>query len=139
MITPQVLAGTNFFDSAGPAIIVLAAISPLITVGIVYYLKKRLDHRQIMAAIEKGVPLSEIMPPKPQLTGPAWIRYASTGVALLIIGFGALMSHGLGRNPGILIAVIVVGAGAGWLTRGMLHRKYYLLDKAAEEASKTEK
>ena len=140
MIAPQILAGTGFFETFGPAIIVMAAISPLILAGIVYYLKKRLDHRQIMAAIEKGMPLSEIMPPKPQPTGPAWIRYASIGVALLLIGAGIFLHGGMRghTDPGFLIAIVALGAGAGWLTRGVLHRKYYLRDKAAEEASKPE-
>ena len=138
MITPQVLAGIGFFEAFGPAIIILGAISPLLLAGVVYYLKKRLDHRQIMAAIEKGMPLSEIMPPKPQPSGPAWIRYASIGVALLLIGFGTFIAD-VGRHPGSLIAIVAIGAGAGWLTRGVLHRKYYIQDKAIEEAAQKPK
>ncbi len=138
MITPQVLAGIGFFGAFGPAIIILGAISPLLLAGVVYYLKKRLDHRQIMAAIEKGTPLSDFMPPKPQPSGPAWIRYASIGVALLLIGFGTFVSD-VGRHPGSLIAIVAIGAGAGWLTRGVLHRKYYIQDKAIEEATQTPK
>jgi len=140
MITPQVLAGVgiNDLESLGIAIIILAAASPLILAGVVYYLKKRLDHRQIIAAIEKGMPLSEIMPPKPQPVGPAWIKYASIGVALLLIGFGTFVSD-VGRNPGVLIAIVATGAGAGWLTRGVLHRKYYIEDKAIEEAAQKPK
>ncbi len=34
-------------------------------IGLVVYSKKRLEHKQIMAAIEKGMPLSELVPPKP--------------------------------------------------------------------------
>jgi len=139
MITPQVLAGIGFFEAFGPTIIILGAISPLLLAGVVYYLKKRLDHRQIMAAIEKGMPLSEIMPPKPQPTGPAWIKYVSIGAALLLIGFGTFVCGGMGSNPGILIGIVVTGAGAGWLTRGVLHRKYYIQDKAIEEASQKPK
>ena len=138
MITPQVLAGMGFFDSAGPAILVLALISPLIVGVMVYYFKKRLDHRQIMAAIEKGTPLSEIMPPKPQPTGPAWIKYAAMGVALLLIGLGTFVAD-VHRNPGVLIGIVAIGAGAGWLTRGVLHRKYYIEDKAIEEAAQKPK
>ena len=140
MITPQVLAGVGIWDleSLGVAVILLALVSPLILAGVVYYLKKRLDHRQIMAAIEKGMPLSEIMPPKPQPTGPAWIRYASIGVALLLIGFGTFVAD-VGRHPGSLIAIVAIGAGAGWLTRGVLHRKYYIEDKAIEEAAQKPK
>ena len=144
MITPQVLAGIGFFEAFGPAIIILGAISPLLLAGVVYYLKKRLDHRQIMAAIEKGTPLSDFMPPKPQPTGPAWIKYAAIGVALLLIGLGTFIAD-VGRGgshtgivrvePGVLIGIVAIGAGAGWLTRGVLHRKYYIQDKAAEEAA----
>ena len=134
MITPQVLAGIGFFEAFGPAIIILGAISPLLLAGVVYYLKKRLDHRQIMAAIEKGTPLSDFMPPKPQPTGPAWIKYAAIGVALLLIGLGTFIAD-VGRDPGVLIGIVAIGAGAGWLTRGVLHRKYYIQDKAAEEAA----
>lgn len=137
MIAPQYLAEINF-EALGVSLVILASASPLILAGVVYYLKKRLDHRQIMAAIEKGMPLSEIMPPKPQPSGPAWIRYASIGVALLLIGFGTFIAD-VGRHPPVLIAIVAIGAGAGWLTRGVLHRKYYIEDKAIEEASKAEK
>jgi len=48
------------------ALIVFIALStPLIVIGMIYYYKKRLEHKQIMAAIEKGTPLSELRPPKP--------------------------------------------------------------------------
>lgn len=138
MIAPQVLAGIGFFEAFGPVLIILGAISPLLLAGVVYYLKKRLDHRQIMAAIEKGMPLSEIMPAKREAAGPAWIKYAAIGLALLIIGFGTFIAD-VGHEPGALIAVVAIGAGAGWLARGILHRKYYLQDKAIEEGSKAEK
>ena len=137
MITPQCLAEIDL-EPVGVSLIILASISPLILAGVVYYLKKRLDHRQIIAAIEKGTPLSEIMPPKPQPTGPAWIRYVSIGVALLLIGLGTVVSN-VGRYPSSLIAIVAIGAGAGWLTRGVLHRKYYIQDKAAEEAAQKPK
>lgn len=135
MITPQCLSEIPL-EPLGISLIILASASPLILIGIVYYLKKRLDHRQILAAIEKGTPLSEIMPPKAQPAGPAWIKYVSIGVALLLIGFGTfVIGGGMDRNPGVLVAIVVTGAGAGWLTRGVLHRKYYIEDKAAEDAA----
>lgn len=137
MITPQCLAEINL-EALGVSLIILASASPLILAGVVYYLKKRLDHRQIIAAIEKGMPLSEIMPPKPQPSGPAWIKYVAIGVALLLIGLGTLIGD-IGRHPGVLIAIVAIGAGAGWLTRGVLHRKYYIEDKAIEEASQEPK
>ena len=126
MIAPGWLAKLDL-HSIGASLIILALATPLIAGFVVYYLKKQLEHRQIMAAIEKGTPLAEIMPPKPQPVGPAWIRYASAGAALLVIGLGGLLfSKAISRNPWFFIAFIVTGAGAGWLTRGLLHRKYYL-------------
>jgi len=106
-------------------VILLGVSSPIMVIGVIYYLKKRFEHRQIMAAIEKGTPLSEIIPPKPQPIGPAWIRYVSAGVAMVIIGLGVIWFRGL-RDPGVVVAFVVFGVGAGWLTKGMLYRKYYL-------------
>jgi len=64
-------------------IIFLGLSSPIIIIGLVYYLKKRLEHKQIMAAIEKGTPLSELRPLKPK--GLLWIRSLTAGIAFLVI------------------------------------------------------
>ena len=116
---------SKIYEGIHVLLILLGISSPIIIVGVVYYLKKRLEHRQIMTAIEKGTPLSEIIPPKPQPAGPAWIRYVSVGVALVIIGL-AFWAGGFMRSLEHEIAVVVFGVGAGWLVRGLLHRKYYL-------------
>ena len=110
-------------------IILLGVTSPIIVVGVVYYLKKRLEHKQIMAAIEKGTPLSELLPPKPQLAGPGWIRYMSIGIMLPIISLGFL----LGGAHQTIIAFALIGVGAGWLVRGLLHRKYHLKDQSVNQ------
>ena len=136
MITPQCLALINP-EGLGVSLVILALVSPLILVGILYYLKKRLDHRQIMAAIEKGIPLSEIMPPKPQLVGPAWIRYVSGGVAMVIIGLGVILCGGFDRNPEVVVAFVVLGMGAAWLTKGLL--QYYLKNQPDRNAAPQEK
>lgn len=103
-------------------LIVVGSASPIIIGCFVYYLKKRLEHKQIMAAIEKGTPLSELRRPKPPLTGPAWIKYVALGVGAMIVGLGFLVS----RHPGMFAAFVVLGVGGGWVVRGLLHRKYYL-------------
>ena len=110
-------------------IILLGVTSPIIVVGVVYYLKKRLEHKQIMAAIEKGTPLSELLPPKSQLAGPGWIRYVSIGIMLLIISLGFL----LGGSTETISAFALIGVGAGWLVRGLLHRKYHLKSQSANQ------
>ncbi|UCG57606.1 MAG: hypothetical protein JSU70_22410 [Phycisphaerales bacterium] len=109
-------------EALGITLIVIGAASPIIIVGLVYYLKKRLEHKQIMAAIEKGTPLSELRPPKPVPAGPAWIKYVALGVGAMIVGLGFLVSH----QPGMVAAFVVLGIGAGWVVCGVLHRKYYL-------------
>ena len=108
-------------------IILIGVSSPIIVVGVIYYLKKRLEHTQIMAAIEKGTPLSEIIPPKPRPAGPAWIKYVSTGIALIIIGLGfTFLNPMYTSDVGALIFTVLCGVGVGLLIRGLLHRKYYL-------------
>jgi hypothetical protein len=130
----DIMAGFTVF------IILLGVSSPIIVVGVIYYLKKRLEHKQIMAAIEKGTPLSEIMPPKPKPAGPAWIKYVSTGIALFIIGFGlAFYNPMYTRHFGMSIFFILCGIGVAMLIRGLLHRKYYLKNQTSAENNSTEK
>jgi len=122
------------------ALIVFIGISsPIIVVGVIYYLKKRLEHKQIMAAIEKGTPLSEIIPPKPKPAGPAWIRYLSAGIALIIIGLGFTLFNPMHtKNVGILIFLALCGVGAAMVIRGLLHRKYYLKNELSNKNNSTE-
>ena len=120
-------------------VILIGVSSPIIVVGVIYYLKKRLEHKQIMAAIEKGTPLSELIPPKPKPAGPAWIRYVSTGIALIIIGFGFTYFNPMDtRYFGMSLFWILCGIGVAMLIRGLLHRKYYLKNQSSPENNSTE-
>jgi len=120
------------WDGITAFIVLLGVSSPIIVVGVIYYLKKRLEHTQIMAAIEKGTPLSEIIPPKPKPAGPAWIKYVSTGIMLVIIGLGFTFLNPMHTSHvGALIFAVLCGVGVGMLVRGLLHRKYYLKEKAS--------
>lgn len=118
-------------EAFGIALILLFLAAPVLIIGIVYYLKKLLEHRQIMAAIEKGTPLSELRPPKQN--GALWIRNLTIGIALLIIGLGwiFLAAH---SGASILIALILVGLGAAWIVRGALNRKYAMQTQAANRS-----
>ena len=101
--------------------------SPIIIAGLVYYAKKRFEHTQIMAAIEKGTPLSELRPVKKH-TGPAWIRETTSGIAMLIIAVGLTLVIVLMLNfgaPGpfmilLLIPVVFFGNGIAALIRGRM-------------------
>jgi len=95
---------------------------PIIVIGVVYYYKKRLEHKQIMAAIEKGTPLSELRPPKQN--GALWIRNLTFGIALLTIGLAYLVVGPGPRGPMLFGAFIFCGIGLAWLIRGLLYRKY---------------
>ncbi len=107
-------------------IIFLGLSSPIIIIGLIYHLKKRLEHKQIMAAIEKGTPLSELKPAK--LTGPLWIKNLTAGIALLIFAIG-LVCIQLARGCYFesfgfyFLALILFAFGIARLIRGLLQRK----------------
>jgi hypothetical protein len=113
----------------------------VLIIGLISYSEKRLEHKQILAAIEKGTPLSELRPSKPESEpepGPAWIRYISIGIALLTI---ALFLGIVGRfDFGIeeILVAILCGVGIAWVIRGLLHRKYHLKDQTLSQANTTE-
>ena len=108
-------------EAFGVALIVVACAAPVIVVGVIYYLKKRFEHKQIMAAIEKGTPLSELKPPRQN--GKLWIKNVTIGVALIIIGFGAWWTGPGHGSMSVFIALIIFGVGVAWLVRGLLYRK----------------
>ena len=129
------------------ALIVFVGIStPIIVVGIVYYYKKRLEHKQIMAAIEKGTPLSEIMPPKPQVNTP-WINDITKGIAMLIIAaattviFGSMLFFCRRNMPlfpfGIflIIPAVFLGNGIAAVVRGKLQRKVEMQNHSLEAST----
>ena len=63
----------------------------IITIALVYYHRKKLEHTQIMTAIEKGTPLSELKPPKKPKPGPAWVSEYTSGITCLVSGAGFLL------------------------------------------------
>jgi hypothetical protein len=111
--------------------------------------KKRLEHKQIMAAIEKGTPLPELRPIIQQKKEVDWIRSLTTGIALLLIGSGWIIMRFIGRgfcfadaeaNSGVsLAALVLIAIGIGGIVRGILRQKYdkaaLLLDKSALNAN----
>ena len=113
-------------EAFGVALILVACAAPVIVIGVIYYLKKRFEHKQIMLALEKGTPLSELRSVKPKPVGPIWIKYLSSGVLILAIGLafmvaGPMMGPG---HPTIFVGIILCGIGIASLIRGLLYRKY---------------
>jgi sterol desaturase/sphingolipid hydroxylase (fatty acid hydroxylase superfamily) len=113
-------------EAFGVALILIALAVPVIVVGVVYYLKKRFEHKQIMIALEKGTPLSELRSIKPKPVGPIWIKYLSSGVLIFAIGLAFIVA-GPRMGPGspmLFVGLILCGVGIASLIRGLLYRKY---------------
>ena len=117
-------------------IVSTAIISPILVFGLVYYHKKKMDHKEILAAIEKGVPVSELSigtKKQNKNNGPEWIQDQSKGVTLLIIGIGIGFAfllflgplHRAGTmNVMWIIPVVFLGNGIGLMIRAKMRRKY---------------
>ncbi len=116
----EIIEGVTVF------VIFLGMSSPVLIIGLVYYFVKRLEHKQILAAIEKGTSLSELRPPKQKQNGALWIRNLTLGIALMIIGLSLLLVVGPRRMGGAstLFAFVFFAIGVAWMIRGLLYRKY---------------
>jgi hypothetical protein len=97
-----------------------------IAIGLIAYFCKRLEHKQILAAIEKGTPLSELKPAKRQQNGSLWIRSLTFGIAMMIIGIALILvgSETIGGPGGRFLAFVFLAIGVAWTIRGLLYRKY---------------
>lgn len=123
-------------EAFGIFLILVGCAGPVIIVGVIYYLKKRLEHKQIMTAIEKGTPLSELWPSRQN--GTQWIRNVTVGIALLIIGLGwsvIVPTH----DAAMFVAIVVIGIGIASLIRGLLNRKYQTPNLTAAKVTKVPK
>jgi uncharacterized membrane protein YciS (DUF1049 family) len=116
--------------------IVFASMTAIaIVIGLIIYFAKQLEHKRIMAAIEKGLPLSELVQHKPRPASPAgtaWIRYLCGGIIVLFIAFGFLLGKGMWGGEG-LVAFVLLGVAVSLIVRGLLYRKYYLKSQSANQ------
>ncbi len=116
-------------------IVFIGIFSPIIIICLIYYFKKRLEHKQIMAAIEKGTSLSELMPVKKAgESGPLWIKNLTAGTACFIIAVAIvclrLVYTWQVPAPSIdqtliyfFIAAVFMAIGISRILRGLLQRK----------------
>lgn len=103
----------------------------LFILGIVYH-KKKFQHEQILAAMEKGIPISDLVAkPTPRDKEINWVRSLSAGIGFMFIGAVlALLWVWMKEAPGVtsmdpkflIIPVITGGIGLIYLTRGLLQR-----------------
>jgi len=116
--------------SLGVLIIFIGFASPVLIICFFHYLKKKLEHKQIMAAIEKGIPFTQIKPP--EQTGPAWVKNIAAGISLPVIAAALIGIVFLCRGPFdeakemlgyFIIAAVIFAIGISRLVRGLLQRK----------------
>jgi hypothetical protein len=107
-------------EGVAVALVLIGSWMPLVIIGIFYYLKKRLEHKRIMGAIEKGIPLSQLRKARPAPRGDEWIRSLSRGAAMIIAGFGFIVFHGIT----LLVGFLLFALGVYLVTGSYLRRKY---------------
>jgi hypothetical protein len=116
-------------------IVFTAPAVPILIIGLVYYHKKKLEQKQVLAAIEKGVPVAELnlgAKKQSKSQGPGWIQDQSKGITLLVIGIGIAIAFwffvtSLGGgvfNVMWIVPVVFLGNGIGLLIRSNMRRKY---------------
>jgi putative Mn2+ efflux pump MntP len=95
----------------------------LVVLGLLFcylFYRKRLEHKQVMAAIDRGIEPSGIRPAR--LPGLAWITSLTIGVGLLIIGIGIVVwAHFVGLF--MLAAIPLLGVGISLVLYGLLRRE----------------
>ncbi len=114
-------------------LVFLALSIPIIIICLFSYLKKRLEHKQILAAIEKGIPPQQILKTKTITpAGPRWIKSFTRGIVILLIAV-ILLTSGLVNgdfyfvfpfgSTRSFIALILLAIGVGLVIRSLLLRK----------------
>lgn len=121
------------------SIVFTSIIALAIVIGVVIYFAKRLEHKQILAAIEKGIPPSELRAPKPKPADSQWIKYLTHGIVILAVACAFVLSGLPGpRGPMIFVAAILCGVGIAWMIRGLFYRKYQHQIQASDKNNTTE-
>ena len=122
-------------DPMGPmlmsAVYLFLILMPIILIMLFFFYRKKLQHQQILAAIEKGHPISDLLAaPVNKETG--WLYNNSAGVGLLIVAIGLLIVYKpmgvyiTDNRPGnllVIIPIILIGMGITRLMRGIYQKK----------------
>jgi hypothetical protein len=109
----------------------------LFILGLIYF-KLKFRHQQILAAIERGQPITDLIASKPSEI--SWIRNLAAGVGLIFIGLailiGLIVSGYFGQNTrgdeilgALLFPAGFSGIGLIFLLRGILQRNREWADK----------
>ena len=114
-----------------PIIFVLGGIAVAITAVITSGKKKELQHRERLAALEKGMALPE---PEPKVKKPAYSGRRAGG--LVIFGFGIALTIGISVSESFREGVwglLFIFVGLGLLIAAFLDKREYIEEKLEEE------
>jgi len=123
MVDPPVAIG---------ALYLFLVLLPLLLVLLFFFYKKKLQHQQILVAIEKGLPIADLIE-KPRSKEVNWVRSLSAGIGFLFVGLMLtaiwvwLYMTGEARQAAIIwliIPVVIAGLGLIYLFRGILQKNY---------------
>lgn len=125
-------------DPMGPmfmsAVYLFMIILPFLLILLIVFYKKKYQHQQILTAMEKGIPVSDLIAKPVQRTWEInWIRSLSAGIGFLFVAL-ALAGLWLWTNKSsdvesmppsfMIIPIIIGGLGLIYLFRGLLQRTY---------------
>jgi hypothetical protein len=114
------------------ALYLFVALLPIFIALFIVYHKKRFQHLQILAAMEKGLPITDLIA-KPRNREVNWVRSLSAGIGFLFVGLMLtaiwvwLYVMGEPRTTAIVwlvIPVVIAGLGLIFLFRGILQKNY---------------
>jgi len=126
------------------SVVFASLIAIAIVIGVVIYFAKRFEHKQILAAIEKGIPPSKLKSSEFKPTGPLWIKHISHGIIVIAVacafafGFERFPFHIHRNSPAFFVAAILFGVGIALIIRGLLYRKYQPTIQSEDKSNSTE-
>lgn len=127
--------GHVVIDPMGPMLMsgvyLFLLLSPLILILLFFFYKKKLQHQQILAAMEKGIPVKDLLV-SPNEKEKGWILNISAGIGLLFVAIALAIAYypagiyEMKGNPGLVILVaiplVIAGIGLSRLLRGIFQK-----------------
>ncbi|MBM4103787.1 MAG: hypothetical protein FJ263_07015 [Planctomycetes bacterium] len=125
-------------DPMGPiymgSICLFLILLPFILVLFLAYYRNKYRHQQILAAMEKGLPITDLIA-RPQIRNREvnWVRSLSAGIGFLFVGLLLtavwvwLYVTGEARDTAVVwlvIPIVIAGLGLIYLFRGILQKNY---------------
>ena len=121
------------------ALYLLILMIPVVIVQLFFIYKKKLQHLQILAAMEKGLPVTDLLA-APPVKETGWIANVSAGIGLLFVAAallvlyapaGVYVSDDLSRSALVVIPIVLIGLAITRLIRGLYMKKQGSAEKGS--------